>query len=137
MRARGPEKKRDSKAPERVSAVQLAIRFGLEIGALVALGSATAARFTGAGAYLAGLGAAAAVAVVWSTFAVVGDPSRSGKAPVPVPGVLRLAIELAVFVGGAAALGASGSWAAFDVYVAALAFHHAMTRQRVRWLLEQ
>ena len=37
------------------------------------------------------------MAVIWGTFAVPDDPSRSGKAPVPTPGALRLLLELLFF----------------------------------------
>ena len=53
----------------------------------------------GAAAWLAGLGLPAIAAAAWVTFAVPGDPSRSGRAPVPVPGWVRLLLELAVFLG--------------------------------------
>jgi hypothetical protein len=36
-------------------------------------------------------------ATAWGVFNVKGDPSRSGKAPVPVPGIVRLLLELAFF----------------------------------------
>lgn len=35
--------------------------------------------------------------LIWGTFAVPDDPIRSGKAPVPVPGWLRLVLELGIF----------------------------------------
>ena len=121
----------------KIPAVQLAIRFGLEIGALVALGRWAATLVAGPWSYAAAFGAPAVAATLWVTFAVRDDPSRSGRAPVPVPGLARLALELAVFLGGAAALGARGSWIAFGVFVSALVVHHAMTRARLRWLLQQ
>jgi hypothetical protein len=116
----------------------LGIRFGLEIGSLIALG-AWARRAAGHG--VAGWAAAIAlpivVAVVWGTFAVPGDPSRSGRAAVRVSGWLRLMIEMAVFVAGAAALVALGWWRWFDAFVAALVVQHAGTMKRLQWLLRQ
>jgi hypothetical protein len=112
---------------------QLVIRFSLEIAAQIAIGLW--------GYRLAGWPRAIALPVIcaglWGSFAVVGDPSRSGKAPVPVPGAVRLAIEGLVFLSGAAALAAMGMWLLFGFYVAALALHHAQTVPRVRWLLSQ
>ena len=117
----------------KVPAFQLVIRFSLEIAAQVALALW--------GYQVAGWPLAIALPVVaaglWGTFAVVGDPSRSGKAPVKVPGTVRLAIELLVFLGGAAALAALGQWVYFAFYVAALALHHAQMMPRTRWLLTQ
>ncbi len=117
----------------KVPAFQLVIRFSLEIAAQVSLALW--------GYQVAGWPLAIALPVVaaglWGTFAVVGDPSRSGKAPVKVPGAVRLALELLVFLGGAAALAALGQWVFFGFYVAALALHHAQTMPRTRWLLAQ
>ncbi|HEY5376661.1 MAG TPA: DUF2568 domain-containing protein [Polyangiaceae bacterium] len=47
-----------------------------------------------------------AAAVAWGTLAVLGDPSRNGRAPIRVRSWQRLALELLVFAGGAAALAA-------------------------------
>jgi hypothetical protein len=112
---------------------QLVIRFALEIAAQIAIGMWG---YSIAGWPLA-IGLPVIAAGLWGTFAVVGDPSRSGRAPVKVPGAVRLGIELAVFLGGAAALAALGQWLPFGFYVAALALHHAQTVPRVRWLLTQ
>ncbi len=114
---------------------QLALRFGLEVAALYAMGAYVAQRFEGGWRYAAGWGTAAVVAALWATFAVAGDPSRSGGAPVPVSGPARLALELVVFCGGAAALAARAQWIAFAVFVAVLVVHHAGTTARIAWLL--
>ncbi|MBN2245139.1 MAG: DUF2568 domain-containing protein, partial [Candidatus Aminicenantes bacterium] len=34
---------------------------------------------------------------LWGTFRVPGDSSSSGKAPIPIPGFLRLFLELVIF----------------------------------------
>ena len=120
-----------------IPAWQLAIRFALEVGSLVAIGRYAGGLTRGAWSYVAALGAPAFVALLWALFAVKGDPSRSGNALIPVPGILRLAIELAVFLGGAAALAARQSWVAFALFMIALVVHHAMTTERLAWLLRQ
>jgi hypothetical protein len=109
---------------------QLAVRFLLELSSLAAIGW-WAHRW----GLLPAIGAPLAVAALWGTFAVPDDPSRSGKAPVAVPGVVRLLLELAVFGGGAAALYALGQWIPFAVFAAAVLVHHAGTLPRLRWLL--
>jgi len=76
-------------------------------------------------------------ATAWGMFAVPGDPSRSGKAPVPVPGVLRLVIELAVFLGGAAAFTLRGQWVVTALLCAALVVHLTFSVPRLRWLVRQ
>ncbi len=117
--------------------VQLALRFVLEIGALYAIGACAAHRAPDGWRVPAALVAAALVALLWVTFAVRGDPSRSGGAPIPVPGGVRLALEWCVFGGGLAALVARGH-AGFAVgYAVALLLHHAMTWSRIAWLVRQ
>lgn len=112
---------------------QLVIRLSLEIAAQISIG------LWGyrAGGWPLAILLPVIAAGLWGTFAVAGDPSRSGKAPIRVPGAIRLAIELLVFLGGAAALAALGHWLPFGFYLAALALHHAQTTPRVRWLLSQ
>jgi hypothetical protein len=118
----------------------LSIRFGLEVGALVAIG-AWAHRAAGHGApgwaWAAAIAAPAVAAVLWATFAVPGDPSRSGKAPVAVSGGARLAIEMGVFFCGAAAMASLDWWPWFDAFITAFVIHHAGTTARLKWLLEQ
>ncbi len=120
-----------STEPPKIPGWQLFIRFALELAAQLALanwGYAT-------GGWPLAIALPVIAAVLWGTFAVVGDPSRSGKAPVPVPGWLRFAIELLVFIGGAAALAGLQRWPWFGFYSAAVALHHAQTVPRIRWLL--
>ena len=125
-------------APPAIAPWVLSLRFGLELGSLVALG-AWARRAAGPGpigwaaATVLVLGAAA----LWGTFAVPGDPSRSGKASIRVSGAVRLAIEMAVFLGGALALGALEWWPWFDAFVAAFVVHQAGAVQRLQWLVRQ
>lgn len=123
----------------RVSPAQLALRFGLEIAALVAIGAW--ARHAAVGSSALGVAAAVAlplaVVAVWGTFAVPNDPSRSGRAPVRVPGWLRLLIELAVFLSGAAALAALGRSWQFVTFATLCLLHHGLTLARIRWLLSQ
>jgi hypothetical protein len=73
--------------------------------------------------------------VVWGTFNVPNDPSRSGAAPIPVPGILRLTIELAYFIFAAWALydlGFTGlSWALGII----VALHYIASYDRIRWLI--
>ena len=76
-------------------------------------------------------------AVLWGTFAVPDDPSRSGKAPVAVPGILRLIMELAFFAFAIWALYNGGytglSWA-LGILVA---IHYVASYDRILWLLRQ
>lgn len=76
-------------------------------------------------------------AAAWGVFAVPDDPSRNGEAPVPVHGWVRLLVELAVFIGGAAAWLAAGRWAVAVTVTALLVLHHVVAWPRLRWLLRQ
>jgi hypothetical protein len=123
--------------PPPVAPLQLALRFGLEVMAVWALGAGASQLGPPEWRLLLGLGGGALVVGLWVTFAVKGDPSRSGNAPVPVPGAVRLALELAIFVGGAAVLAGRGDWLLAAADLGAIVAHHAATRARVRWLLQQ
>ena len=74
-------------------------------------------------------------AALWGVFAVPDDPSRSGAAPVPVPGLVRLALELALFAASGVALHlANHPRLAVALGVAVLA-HYAASWDRIQWLL--
>ncbi|WTW99929.1 YrdB family protein [Streptomycetaceae bacterium NBC_01309] len=116
----------------------LGLRLLLELGSFGALGWAGwqlgGGGFTGAAL---GVVLAAAAMALWGTFAVVGDPSRSGKAPVPVPGPVRFLIEYAVFGGACVALAAENAVVAALVLTALNVVHLAFALPRTRWLLRQ
>lgn len=77
------------------------------------------------------------VAVIWTVFAVPDDPSRSGNAPVPVPGIVRLGLEWLVLFGGAMAFYASGqAWIGLVLAVLVIV-HYALWPERIRWLLRR
>ena len=87
--------------------INLAVRFILELSALLVMGVWGWGQGEGWFRFLLALGVPLIAAVVWGTFAVPNDPSRSGAAPVAVPGILRLAIELAFFL--------FATWALYDL----------------------
>jgi hypothetical protein len=120
-----------------ISPWQLAIRFGLEVASLIAVGRYAGSLLRGPWSLAAAWAVPGAIALLWVTFAVKGDPSRSGNAPIAVPGLLRLALELAVFGGGAAALAGRGSRTALAIFMIAFLAHHAMTMKRLSWLVQQ
>ena len=117
--------------------INLAIRFLLELSALLAMGVWGWRQSEGWFRFLLASGIPVIAAVVWGTFAVPNDPSRSGAAPIAVPGILRLAIELAIFIFATWALydlGATGlSWALGLV----VAVHYINSTDRIRWLIAQ
>ena len=117
--------------------INLTVRFLLELSALLAMGiwgwhqSESWLRF------LLALVIPLIAAVVWGTFAVPNDPSRSGAAPIAVPGILRLVIEAAIFI--------VAVWALYDVGFTRIswglgiivAIHYLVSYDRLLWLIRQ
>jgi len=76
-------------------------------------------------------------AAIWGIFAVPNDPSRSGNAPIVVPGLVRLVLELSFF--------ASAVWAFFAMNQLMLGWlfgiivviHYMVSYKRISWLLRQ
>ena len=117
--------------------LNLALRFLLEMVALVAIGYWGFSQHSGIWRWMLGIGFPVVAAAAWATFAVPADPSRSGEAPVPVPGVLRLALELALFGFAAWALYDAGNPALALILVAVTAVHYGLSYDRIAWLLRQ
>ena len=120
-----------------VNTINLAVRFLMELFALWSVGQ-WAYRFNDNWTkYIWAIGFPLICAVIWGLFNVAGDPSRSGNAPVPVPGIVRLAIELAIFALACYALNATGH-RMLSVGFAILTFlHYIVSYDRVLWLLKQ
>ncbi|MFI7001930.1 YrdB family protein [Nocardia sp. NPDC050175] len=114
----------------------LAIRFLLELVAIASFGIYGWRAFDSPWKFLLVVLLPLAAATLWGTLAVPGDPSRNGEAPVSVPGVVRLAVEIGVFFGGAAALWAASlpRWAL--VSVAVLVIYQALAYDRIAWLVK-
>ncbi|MHB1293781.1 MAG: YrdB family protein [Anaerolineae bacterium] len=85
--------------------VNLLLRFLLEMAALVAMGYWGWSTQQGIARWLLGLGLPLVAAIVWGTFRVPNDP---GKAPVAVPGIVRLLLEATYFGTAVALLAAAG-----------------------------
>ena len=114
----------------------LVLRILLEMAALVGIVLGGRELIDGATGQLVGIAAAIAAAAAWGTFNVPGDPSRSGRAPVPVSGLVRLCVEFDVLaVGGAGWLLAAPGIGI--VFLALVAAHYAASTRRLRWLLSR
>lgn len=74
---------------------------------------------------------------IWGVFAVSNDPSRSGKTVVETPGLLRFALELAVFFIGALSLYKAHYPALAYVVFILIIVHHLFAYKRVKWLLSK
>jgi len=117
--------------------INLAVRFLLEMSGLVALGMWGWTRGDGVLKYVLALAVPLIAAVIWGIFAVPDDPSRSGNAPISVPGLVRIVLELAFF--------ASVVWALFAMHQSIFGWlfgvivvvHYLVSYERVSWLLRQ
>jgi hypothetical protein len=114
--------------------INLALRFALELTSLFALGYWGFTQFDGVLRWLIGLGAPLVAATLWGTFRVDYEPK---KAPVRVPGIVRLGIEILVLGGGVLAFYLAGrpTWALING--ALLVFHYAISYDRLAWLIRQ
>jgi hypothetical protein len=117
--------------------INLALRFILEIATLIALGYWGWDHGDGILKYILAVGIPLITAILWGTFAVPDDPSRSGKAPVPVPGLIRLLLELAFFAFGVLALIDSGYPLLGTIMGILVISHYVISYDRVWWLLRQ
>lgn len=115
----------------------LALRFALEVGALAALVVWGATTFAGAWGWVIGLAAAVVAATAWGTFRVPGDASASGKAPVAVPGWVRLLGELVLFGVATAGLLAAGRPGWGWVFGGLVVVHYVLSWDRIAWLVAQ
>jgi hypothetical protein len=127
----GEPAKSPADKPAAFPMAQGVLRFALEIIANMAIGRA---------AFMWRGWPAVAVAVTvsllaWGVFNVRGDPSRNGQAPVRVPGVVRLLIELAVFAAGSFGLWRTAQPAWALAFAAVTLAHYGATWRRVRWIL--
>jgi hypothetical protein len=116
--------------------LNLLIRFLLEMLALVLLGYWGWSQAGGWLRYLLAIGIPLGAAVLWGTFNVPDDPSRSGRAPVRVPGWLRLFLELAFFAFAAWGLYDAGSELFALIFAAIVLVHYAISYDRILWLLK-
>lgn len=118
-------------------AANLFLRFLLELAALSGFATLAWTMTQGVWRYVAVLAVILLIGAIWATFAVPDDPSRSGSAPVPVPGALRLLLELAILFGGAWALYAAGhAWAGLTISVLTL-IHYLLWIERIVWLIDR
>ena len=117
--------------------INLAIRFVLELSALFSLGLWGWRSGNGWQRFALALLVPIVAAVLWGTFAVPGDPSRSGAAPIAVPGVVRLVLELGIFALAAWALNHAGFARASWILGIIVALHYVTSYDRIMWLVSR
>jgi hypothetical protein len=87
--------------------------------------------------FLLAIGIPVILSIIWGVFAVPNDPSRSGRAPVITPGIIRLILELGFF--------AFATWALYDmklkqmslIFGVIVALHYIVSYDRIIWLVSQ
>jgi hypothetical protein len=117
--------------------LNLFFRFLLELSALAAYGYWGLTSIDGWPRFLLAVGLPILGAVLWGTFAVPDDPSRSGKALVPVAGWLRLILELVLLGLAAGALFGVGKPLLAAALAAGVLVHYLLSYDRVSWLLDK
>ncbi len=109
----------------------------LEVVALIYIGWFGSTIGSGWLSFFSAAGLVVLIALLWGVFNVPNDPSRSGKAPIPVPGIIRLALEICIFLFATFAIvEISGGWFAI-IFASVLIAHYIHTKDRVLWLLKQ
>ena len=121
------------RAKTRMNALNLGLRFLLELAALFIVGYWGWHQDIGAFRFILAVIGPLLFAAVWYTFNVKDDPSRSGKAP--VPGVVRLIIEVILFTLASIAAYGSMSELAGTIFASAVLVHYVASYKRISWML--
>ena len=117
--------------------INLAVRFILELAALTSAGVWGWRNGDGWLRFALALGIPVLLAVIWGTFNVPGDPSRSGAAPVVIPGFVRLIIELGIFGFAVWVLKDMGFTRISMIMGVAVLVHYVISYDRIIWLLSR
>ena len=117
--------------------INLTLRFILELTALFSMGLWGWKYGEGFQRLLFAFGIPFIAAIVWAVFAVPNDPSRSGSAPVPTPGIIRLFIELLIFTTATWSFINSGFKILGWVFAIIVLLHYVISYDRIIWLLKR
>ena len=117
--------------------INLAVRFLLELTILLTMGMWGWKLSDNWMRFILALTIPIIAMIIWGVFAVPEDPSRSGEAPIPVPGAIRLIIELTFF--------GIGSWMLYNlgyakvglVLAIIVVIHYIISYDRIIWLLSR
>jgi hypothetical protein len=120
-----------------VITINLVIRFFLEMLALGIFAYWGRQQAEGLMGFMIALFIPLFAAGLWSTFAVLDDPSRSGKAPVPVSGKTRIGVELAFWLLSALALFNTEYSDFGSLYLFFIVLNNILLRERNSWLWKQ
>ena len=117
--------------------VNLILRFLLEIMALISLGIWGWEQSESWFRLVIAFGLPIILAVIWGTFAVPNDPSRSGSAPIITPGFIRLIIEYGIFGFAVWSLHDMGYDTLSLIFGIVVLGHYLISYDRVLWLLSK
>jgi len=120
-----------------MNSANLALRFLLELSALAGFAIWVWGSTEGIWRFVFVVFVIVSLAAIWGVFAVPDDPSRSGAAPVPVPGGLRLLLELLILGGAGFAFFQASLPLVGTLQVALVAIHYSLSIDRISWLLQQ
>lgn len=115
--------------------LNLVLRFLLELSALTSLGIWGWKQDEGWLRFILAFGIPIILAVIWGSFAVPNDPSRSGNTLVVTPGIVRLIIELGIFAFAVWALYDMGNIRLCWTLAIIVALHYIVSYDRIIWLL--
>lgn len=116
------------------NAINLALRFVLELAALAAMAYWGWTTHEGIWQPVWATGLPVVAAFIWGTFRVPGAP---GKAPVPVPGPVRLLLELVFFAAAVWLLAAAGQQTAALIFGTLIVLHYLAFYETILWMLKQ
>lgn len=117
--------------------LNLLLRFLLEIVTLFSIGMFAWTYFNGFARYALVLILPVLVMIIWTVFAVPGDPSRGGDGIVVVSGTVRLIIEFLALSVGFISIYFCGFRSFSIIFLLLTILHYITTLERIRWLLKQ
>lgn len=114
--------------------LNLMVRLLLEISSLIVMGIWGWHQATGIMRFVFAISIPVTAATLWGTFRVPNDP---GKAPVPIPGLIRLLYEVIYF--------GFAIWALFDIQstnigwimLGIVLIHYLISYDRILWMLRR
>jgi len=113
------------------------LRFILELWALVSYGYWGLNQNFGLFNYILMVLLPIIMVALWGTFAVPNDPSRSGGAPIPVPGAVRLLLEFLIFGVAFLIMFVGYLFYVSLIFITLVIIHYLLARERVKWLLRK
>jgi hypothetical protein len=117
--------------------LNLGLRFLLELAALFAIGLWGKSLNSGFLGYIWMIVFPLLAATAWGTFRTPEDRSASRRAPVAVPGWLRLLLEIGFFAWAAWGLNQAGHPTPAAILAGIVLFHYIISYDRIGWLLRQ